>query len=247
MDSLPEDLVLLSLRHGHGRIPHPARLGHALTGAELVQLAERGHVDIRGERVLVTDPTATGDPGLDEALGELVRLGLPPLTRWWIEHPRPEITDGYLGRLARGRVLRHDGSASRWRVADTMRLASAQALLDAIAESAGPITPGEAAFAGLAHAAGLGKLAYPGWGNRGRRRRLAEIARGHWTARTVGRVVGVQAAADAAGEAVAGSVNEAAVNAAVSAANAAARAAEAGMHAAGHDAGGSHMGGAVHH
>ncbi len=42
MDSLGEDLVLLSIRHDSGTVATAQRIGYGLMGAELVRLAASG-------------------------------------------------------------------------------------------------------------------------------------------------------------------------------------------------------------
>jgi hypothetical protein len=109
--------------------------------------------------------------------------------------------------------------------------------LDAIALSAGTVDTAEAAYAGLAHAIGLGALLYRGRENQPARKRLEQIAKGQWPADAV-----TAANRDAAAGAGAGAVtslttataNQAAVHAAHQAAIAAAveAATTAAIHAA---------------
>ncbi len=256
MDTLGEDLVLLSIEPGSGRVVTSQRIGYALMGSELVRLAAYGRVCIDRDRVVVQSAAPGGDAELDAALASLASASSPPRARLWVGRPRRHILDAYLDRLARTGVLRGEGhagllgSSMRWRAVDTRRQADAFSRLDAIARSAGPVGQAQEAFAGLAYACGLGTVLYPGWGNRGVRRRLAEIAKGQWSARAIGRAVGADAVRRTAAEAASESVNEAAVNAAVAAATAAATAAAvSAAHTAGHSGGGSggHHGGAVGH
>ena len=179
---LGEDLVLLSLRDG--RLSNPQQIGFALMGSELVRLAAAGRITIESDRIVVADPAQTGDADLDTALGSLVRAGRPPRPKHWVSHPRRGLSDSYLARLAAAGVVQAErGSvlgifpATRWRVIDQERLSAARARLDAIAGSDGPVDTPQAAYGGLAHAAGLGMRLYPGWGNRRLRSRLEQIAR----------------------------------------------------------------------
>lgn len=52
-------------------------LDNALAGAQLIQLALAGRVAIRDGRVMVMDPSPTGDRVQDAALGEIARRGKP--------------------------------------------------------------------------------------------------------------------------------------------------------------------------
>ena len=123
---------------------------------------------------------------------------------------------------------------TRWRVTDAARQAEARARLDAIALSDGPVSTAQAALGGLAHAAGLGVVLYPGRANRKARARLERIAKGSDVAAAAG-----SGAADETSHAMA-AASQAAVAAATSAAVAAATdAASSAAHGA-HGAGGGH-------
>jgi hypothetical protein len=155
----------------------------------------------------------------------------------------------------------------RWRITDVARAADARARLDAIVHASGPVDTWQAAYAGLASASGLGPVLYPGWDNRGLRKRLDQIAEGKLTMPVATGPAGdptgqadrqiadaaqaaTRAASDAAAraaQAASGAATDAAVQAATDAAvHAATQAAthaavHAAVHAA-HDAG-AHSGG----
>ena len=61
MAMLGEDLVLLTVQQGGGRLPAPNVTGVGLIGAELVRLAASGRVDIVSGRIGVLDAAPTGD------------------------------------------------------------------------------------------------------------------------------------------------------------------------------------------
>jgi hypothetical protein len=119
---------------------------------------------------------------------------------------------------------------TRWRIADAARLAEAQARVDAIARSAGPVDLTQAALGGLAHAIGLDAALYPGWGNRGLRRRFKDIADGGASAADPAVQAAVTAAAQAAKQAAVEAAVHAAVQAAVDASVSAAHSASAAGH-----------------
>jgi hypothetical protein len=192
LDSLGEDLVLLSVSPADGRITTAQRIGFGLMGSELVRLAASGRITIAGNRVIVHDRRPCGDPELDAALGSLAaaRRGVRPKT--WVSRPRRGICEAYLARLAAGGAVRAEKGArlgifpvTRWRITDAARLSGARAWLDAIALSTGTVDTAQAAYAGLAHAIGLGAVLYPGWENRAVRKRLEQIAKGEWSASAV--------------------------------------------------------------
>jgi len=244
--TLGDDLVLLSVSQGGGRVSAPNVTGVGLMGAELVRLAASGRVDITGGRITVLDPAPTGDAEADAALASLAAQRRPPRASAWCSRPRRGICDAYLARLAAAGVLQRQEQTrlgfirvTRWQVTDTVRLTDARARLDAIAQGTGPVDLGQAAFGGLAHAIGLAGRLYPGRDGRDRRKRLELVAEGGLTA-------GPDEPAQHAHHAVPHSVHaasHAAVSAAVHSATHAAVSAAHSAHAAGAGHGGAAHGG----
>jgi hypothetical protein len=247
MSTLGDDLVLLSVWQGGGRISSPSVTGVGLMGAELVRLAASGRVDVANRRITVLDPAPTGDAAADAALASLVAQRRPPRARAWCSRPRRRICDAYLARLAAAGVIQAQQQTrlgfirvTRWQITDPARVTGARARLDAIAQGTGQVDLAQAAFGGLAHAIGLAGQLYPGRDGRDRRKRLERVADGDLTA-------GPDGPAQHAHHAVSHSVH-AASHAAVSAAvHAATHAAVSAAHSA-HSAGsGGHGGGGGHH
>ena len=224
MDTLGEDLVLLSIRPDNGTIATKSRLGYGLRGSELVRLAATGRVGITGDRIVVLDGQPTGDEQLDAALASLAGARRPPRPKTWVGHPGSQIVNTYLARLAATGAIRPERGTVlafvpvvRWRIADSARAADARARLDAIARATGPVDTAQAAFAGLASASGLGPVLYPGWANRQLRQRLERIAKGELT-QAAGAAVQATRATDAAARATVQSATDAATQAATDAA-----------------------------
>jgi hypothetical protein len=258
LEWLGEDLLLLSVLPKNGWIAASVQVDHGLMGSELVRLAVAGRISIAADRITVVDRAACGDAELDAALDSMAAARRPVQPQNWVGRPRPGIRKAYLARLEAAGILHAERGTTlgivpvtRWRVANSARLAEARARLDAIALSAGPVAVDEAAFGGLAHAIGLGALFYRGRDRRQERKRLEEVAAGNWSVRAVSAATSDRAATDplAGGAPVAadGSAIHAAHRAAVEAATAAAIHASvaAAHHAASHGGGGGHGGG--HH
>ena len=255
LDSLGEDLVLLSVSPADGRVTTAQQLGFGLMGSELVRLAAAGRLTITAGRITVTDPSPCQDPALDAALTSLAGARREVRAKWWVSHPRHHIAGSYLERLAAAGVLQAERrtrlgifSVTRWRVVDAGRQAEAKARLDAIALSAGPVTTAQAALAGLAHATGLGTVLYRGRDGRPARARLERIAKGDEVAMAVPDAGSASddasqavAAANQAARAAADAATSAATQAAIDAATSAAvHAATQAAHSAGHGGGGGH-------
>jgi hypothetical protein len=237
VDNLGDDLVLLSLNPGTGRVRTSQKIGYGLMGSELVRLVAADRIGISGGRLVCHSSTPTGDAELDAALASISQAGRPPRVQRWVGHPRRGIASAYLDRLTAAGVIRKERAlTTRWRIADAGRLAEAQARVDAIARSAGPVDLTQAALGGLAHAIGLDAALYPGWGNRGLRRRFKDIAGGGATAADPA----VQAAVTAATQVAVQAATEAAVHAAVQAAVDASVSAAHSASAAGHGGHGGH-------
>ena len=257
LDSLGEDLVLLSVSPADGRVTTAQQLGFGLMGSELVRLAAAGRLTITAGRVEVIDPSPGQDPLLDAALASLAGSRRGVRAKAWVSRPRRGIAEAYLERLAAAGVLRAERRTrlgvfpvTRWHVADAARQAEAKARLDAIALSTGPVSTAQAALAGLAHATGLGTVLYPGRASRPARARLERIAKGHETAAAVSDAVSgeaasqAMAAADQATRAAVDAATAAATQAAIDAATSAAvAAATEAAHSAAH---GAHGGGGGH-
>lgn len=183
MDWLSEDLLLLALDAGRGRLGRFFVIDYALMGAELVRLAASGRIDIADDQVVVRNPAPTGDAELDAALARIGEPASPPRPGEWVERPLPRICGRYLERLIGTGVICEQTRfrITRWRICGAARLAEARQRLDLIACSAGPVDLSQTAYAALACALGLDRLLYPGRRRRAERDRLREIAAGRWT------------------------------------------------------------------
>jgi hypothetical protein len=232
MDTLGEDLVLLSLDPGSGRVRTAQKIGYGLMGSELVRLAAGGRVDVEDERLVVRSSAPTGDAGLDAALASIAESRRPLKAERWVGRPRRDIGASYLERLAASGQLRKErGLLTRWRIVDAQRVTDARARLDAIAVPDARLDLAQAAFGGLAHAIGLDAVLYPGRANRDIRKRFKQVAEGQWTAAAVRSASSSQmAAVDAASQAAVDAANQAATDAATQAATDAAT--QAAVHAA---------------
>lgn len=242
--TLGEDLLLLSIRPDQGKIATVRQIDYGLMGAELVRLAANGRIDIANDRIVVRDSAATGNAELDAALQSIAQARRPPRPRAWVGRPRRGIQDAYLARLVSAEVIQGEPGGifgrTRWRIAVPARVADIRARLDAIANSTGNVDTAEAAFGGLAHAVGLDRELYPGFGGRQQRKRLTEVAKGQWTVTAVTGAVtdsvrsatdaAIMASTAAATQAATAAAVDAAVQGAVAAATAAVGDAGAGAH-----------------
>lgn len=225
MESVGEDVLLLAIKPD-GRLG-TTTLRFALAGSELVRLAARRQVDVVKDRIIVLDPRPTGDPELDLALGGIVAKSRPPRAKAWVQAPRRGIVEAYQGRLQAWGIIRAErrrgplglGTVTRWSVVDMARLADARYRLDTIAYSAGPVDSAQAALGGLAYAAGLPTVLYPGRDGKAARERLKAVAKRKDTTAPVRSAVdgAIQASTDSAVFAAGNAATDASVDAAIQA------------------------------
>src|SRR5262245_2874251 len=102
---LGEDLLLLALDAGRGRPERTFVISYALMGAELVQLAASGRIDIVDDQIVLISQAPTGDAELDAALARIGEPDSSPRPVVWVARPLPGITTRYLERLRGAGVM----------------------------------------------------------------------------------------------------------------------------------------------
>lgn len=116
MLNLAEELLLLALEDERGVVHASASesLDFGLAGAILLSLAVRGKVDLRDDRMVVSDSSPTGDEVLDDAL-EKIRDSRPRKPNQWVWRlGRSGLKDQLLGRLVEAGVLRREEHKVLW-------------------------------------------------------------------------------------------------------------------------------------
>src|SRR5882724_11249836 len=83
--TLMADLMLLAVDPEQHRIRAAQKIGYALRGAELVELAIAERVGVTDGRIHVLDPAPFGDARLDAALASLVAAQKPPRAKYWVQ------------------------------------------------------------------------------------------------------------------------------------------------------------------
>ncbi len=138
MLNLAEELLLLALEDGRGRINSAASasLPFGLAGAMLMDLILSERPGTEQDRVVVLDPSPTGDGLLDDALREIGAARKPRGAEHWVRvlggrWPKDQVTDRL---MARG-VLRRQEDTVLWiipyaRVAALLSLVKSCNLID---------------------------------------------------------------------------------------------------------------------
>jgi len=187
MPTLPGDLVILTVglkpRSGPATGAYNAiKYAYGMRGAVLVALTLAGRVEVRGGLIVIRDATPVGDSGIDQLLAELVATGGATVTDWMRDLPGGFVT-AYYQRMEAAGVLRsvpvrvlYIAKRPGYFLNNPARFEQLRASLHAAVTSTGQVEPAQAALAGLAYAADLANLAYPGKANAPLRARMAELA-----------------------------------------------------------------------
>ena len=204
---LAEDLLLLVTDDASGRLSAPAeKVDAGLGGANLVELTLRDKVDLTGEqdpgkpgRIIVRDPSPSGDAVLDAALEVLLaRQGKRPAAvigplsknlRWRLYE---RLASRGVVRAERGRVF-GVFPVRRWPADDASEEAEVRRLMaQALVQQVAPDTR-TAALIALVHAVGyVDKIVdarQHGLSKRELRARAKKIAEGNWASEAVRKAI----------------------------------------------------------
>jgi hypothetical protein len=197
--NLAEELALLAYGDDGAPDTDGVHLDNGLGGALLLELALAGRVDVEDRKVVVRDPTPTGDPLVDRALDRIVSVGKPRRPSDWVAKLARDarkstldrlVTDGVLTR-ERDRVLlvfprtRYPAPDGREPAPETdarQRLASA-------VSGTGPVEPRTAALCALLAATDLDRKIFRDLDRRRVKARLKEISQGDWAAAAVRKTI----------------------------------------------------------
>jgi hypothetical protein len=188
MTLLTEDLIVLAVglkpKAGPNTGVLPLQFQHGVRGAELVTLTMAGRVTVGNGRIEVRDATPLPDPLPNLALSQLVASRGADLGSWMTNTPPLYLTN-YFERLRLAGALRdvqvwllYIARRTGYLVVDENYFRDVCLRLHAAVMNPGPIDAAQAALAGLVHAAGLAKWAYPGAANAPVRDRLKQLAEG---------------------------------------------------------------------
>jgi hypothetical protein len=210
---LAEDLLLLVTDDGSGRLSAPAaQVDVALGGANLVELKLMGKVDLSGAwdrgkagRIIVRDPSPTGDEVLDAALGIIsAHQGKKPSTV--VQPLGKNLRRTLYERLVLGGVVRAEQSrvfgvfrAQRWPAQDASHEAQVRRLMTQVLVQRAAPEPRSAVLIALVHALRYEhKIVVPrecGLSRQQLRARAEEIAEGTWAAEAIRQAIGQMIAA----------------------------------------------------
>jgi hypothetical protein len=202
---LPESLLLLAVAGDPGSAPRGGyRLDLALAGAELIETAFAGRLDVRAGRLAAIDDLPDGDSDLDGIIDALFGLTRPITARDWLASRHRQVRAVYLDRLCCSQVIRRQERrvlgifrVNGYPLCDPDVYDHTFKELDEVAVA--PTRPGHdpdtAALGALAHLSGLARALYPGRSGRPGRAGLRQLTQAAWAPATVAALLGAVSSA----------------------------------------------------
>lgn len=200
--ALPEELALLAHHDTSGKRDPWAQLDLGLAGAVLLELALAGRVDVRDGKVLVLDPTPTGNGPVDAGLARIAADAKQRKPQAWVEKLQKGLRAEVLDGLVHDGVLDRQETkilglfpSKRFPETDDGPEREVRARLDdAVLRGATPERR-TAALVSLVKASGLRKVCFPDGDRKAIERRMTEIAEGEWAGEAVQKAVDAVTAA----------------------------------------------------
>ena len=193
--SLAEEFTLLAYDDDGTPLTDGTRLDNGLGGALLLQLALAGRVDVLDKRVVVLDPSPTGDPLADEALARIAAEEKGRRPGHWVSKLAKDTRPRVLDKLVRDGVL----TVEKDRVllvfprkkypavggAEPAVETAARERMRAAVLGSGAVEPHTAALCALVAATELDRKVFAGLDRKKVQARLKEIGEGAWAADAV--------------------------------------------------------------
>jgi hypothetical protein len=193
--SLAEEFLLLAYADDGTPLTDGMHLDNGLGGALLLELAMAARIDVVDKRVIVLDPTPTGDQLVDQALERIGEAEKSRRPGYWVskfaKDTRPRVLeklvsdgvlttekDRVLGVFPRTRYPAAQGTESAVETDARMRMRAA-VLGD------GTVQPRTAALCALVAATDLDRKMFADLDRKRVKARLAEISQGEWAAKAV--------------------------------------------------------------
>jgi len=203
--NLPEEFVLLAYADDGTLVTTGTQLDNGLGGSLLLELALSERVNIQDQRVLVRDPTPTGDTVVDYALAQLVADGKDRKPGYWVPKLAIGIRERVLAELVAQGVLGREKDKVMWvfprtrypsaRGVEPVAEAEARGRLRAAVSASGEVERRTAALCALVAATGLERKIFADLDPKRVKARLKEISEGAWAAEAVRKTIDeVQAA-----------------------------------------------------
>jgi hypothetical protein len=193
--SLAEEFILLAYDDDGTPLTDGTRLDNGLGGALLLELALAGRLDVLDKRVVVLDPSPTGDPLADDALARIAAEEKGRRPGHWVSKLAKDTRPRVLGKLVRDGVLRVEKDRvllvfprTKYPAAGGAQPAvevAARERMRAAVLGSGAVEPRTAALCALVAATELDRKVFAGLDRKRVQARLKEIGEGAWAAAAV--------------------------------------------------------------
>jgi hypothetical protein len=194
-----EEFALLAYRDDGSKDTDGTSLDNGLGGALLLELALAERVDVVDKKVVVIDPSPTGDAQVDEALARIAADEQGRKPGYWVAKLAKDARGRTLDRLVEAEVLTREESKvlrffprTRYPARDGVEPAeeseARQRLLAAVSGQ-GPVEPRTAALCALVTATSLDRKVFAGLDRKQVKARLKEISAGAWAAAAVKKTI----------------------------------------------------------
>lgn len=197
--NLVEEFTLLAYGDDGTPLTDGTHLDHGLGGGLLLELALSGRVDVEDKRVVVLDPSPTGDPLVDAALARIAGEEKPRRPGHWVSKFAKETRPQALARLVDAGILRTEKDKVLW-VFPRTKYPAAHGV-EPVQETAakdrmrhavlgrGAVEPRTAALCALVAATDLDQKVFGDLDRKVVKARLREISEGAWAAEAVKKTI----------------------------------------------------------
>jgi len=197
--NLADEFALLAHRDDGSPETDGTRLDRGLAGALLLELALAERIGVEGNKVVVRDPSPTGDRLVDDALTRIAADERGRKPGEWVAALARDVRVRTLDGLVEAGVLTKEQSkvllvfdVTRYPATERVEPAAeteARQRLVAAVSGQGPVEPRTAALCSLLAATGLDRKVFAGLDRKRVQARLKEISEGAWAAAAVKKTI----------------------------------------------------------
>jgi len=196
--NLPEEFALIAYHDDGTPVTDGTHLDNGLGGALLLELALAEKVDVADKKVVVRDPSPTGDRVVDDALARIA-ADKPRKPKDWVSKLAKNAREQVMTQLVAEGVVRQEKGRvllvfprTKYPAAHGVEPAAetdARQRMRAALDRSGPVEPRTAALCALVAATGLDRKVFADLDRKLVKRRLKEIGEGDWAAAAVKKAI----------------------------------------------------------
>lgn len=193
--NLPTEFALLGYANDGNAVTDRTHLDNGLGGALMLELALSGRIDVADKKVVVRDPTPTGDRLVDQALEQIAAAGKARKAGYWVSKFARDIRGRVLDQLVADGVLRVEKDTVLWVFPRTRYPApggvepsaetEARLRIRSAVSASGAVDARTAVLSALVAVTHLDRDVFADLDRKQVRTRLKEIGDGNWAAAAV--------------------------------------------------------------